>query len=129
MTLVGTQVRDRFIYAYSEGNPDQSRWLEISAHPGSFCVLHLQDLCQPGQVSHLTRVTCPSHFLQTALDGGPLQITAHAGYLLMRRRGDMIHIEFRGIEDGNSTRAILRQADVKASLHELSEELARLQAA
>lgn len=120
---------NQFIYVYSEGSYDQSRWLDITAPNSGDCTLHLQDLCHPGQVSHLLKVSCPLDFVQTSIEHGPLQLTTRNGYALLRKRGDLIDIEFRGENDASITRVSVLFEDVRARIESLAAEATARRAA
>lgn len=121
-------MQDRYIYVHSEGSHDLSRWLQISARRAGDVTLHLQDLCHPGRLSHLTSATCPLDFLQTSVNNGPLQITMATGYVLLRRQGEFLQIEFRGLEDGSPTKIKVLLDEVKAKLDTLGSVLEKVAA-
>jgi len=122
-------VPNQFIYVHSEGSYDQSRWLNITAPNPGDCTIHLQDLCHPGQVSHLLKVSCPLDFLRTSISHGPLQLTTRSGYVLLRTRGEQVDVEFRGEEDASLTRVSVRLQDVRDRLEKLAAESSALRAA
>jgi len=122
-------VSNSLIYVYSDGSYDHSRWLQITtSHPGE-CTLHLQDLCHPGQVSHLLKASCPLGFLQTFIGHGPLQLTTRTGYVLLRKGGERVDIEFRATGDQSLTRVSVLLADFQAQVEALASESTSLRAA
>lgn len=112
---------NRFIYVVTAGNYDQSRWLQISLDGTGDCVLHLQDLCHPGMISHLSEVTIPIGFFVSALDHGPLQISTGAGYLLLRRSAESTTLEFFGEDDQTLTKVAIKTADIHGRITALQE--------
>jgi hypothetical protein len=67
-------------------------------------------------------------FLQTTLDRGPLQIATGTGYLLLRRVGDLVNLEFRGLDDVGITKVAVRTEDVRTRLREVAENSPALSA-
>ena len=118
-----------FIFVHAGGSYDQSRWLEITASNPGDCTLHLQDLCHPGQVSHLLKVSCPIDFMQTFFGHGPLQLTTQTGYVLLRRRGEFMDIEFRASGDTSLTRVSVLLNDVRSRIEEIASGAEALRAA
>ncbi len=109
-----------FIYSLTDGVIDQSRWLEIGQRGGASVTLNLIDLCQPGCVSSLKDVFCPTDSLQGVLKrGGTLQITATQGYLVIRVDPKNVNLEFRGHQDGSATKCVLERQAIAQRLDEL----------
>lgn len=121
-------VPNRYIYVYTAGSEDPSRWLHLSLRRDGDCTLQLQDLCHPGKLSSLKSVACPLSYLQTALDRGPLQITTGTGYLLFRRVEETLHLEFRGFDDVLPTKVTLRMEDIRRRVENLAMEAGSLAA-
>lgn len=86
------------IYVLEGGDRDYSRWLNMTCKDG-VVTLHLADLCHPGRVSALDKVPCELEALRDATIHGAVQITVPNGYLMYRRDGDRIEIEFKGHSD------------------------------
>gem|GEM_PF-3106648 len=103
---------NRYIYVFASGSVDRARWLHISRRENGNATLHLADLCHPGQVSSIGQVMCPWEFLLAALSRNTVQITAEKGYVVLRRNGDILSLEFRGTEDGAPCKVNVRVADV-----------------
>ena len=114
---------NRHVYAQSGGEPDMSRWLKITPEESDRCTIHLQDLCAQGRPCTLTLVKCPLKFLQAATRGGALQVSTHEGYLLIRRDGAAVTVEFRGREDKAAIKASLIAAELDRRIQEIWSEM------
>lgn len=113
---------NRFIYAFQAGGHDRSRWLTVTEKKNGDCVLHLQDLCMPGRVSVLSNVICPAEFLRSTVEGSALQITTGTGFLLLRQMGDLMNIEFRGLDDVVITKASVKTEELRARVKEILDK-------
>jgi len=108
------------IYLWKNGVYDHSRWISIATRGADTCVLLLTDLCQPGKVSLLTSVTCPTSYLKSSVErGGSLQLTLAMGFLLIQRSDETLSLEFRGSDDVISVKGNFRVADVLDRIAEL----------
>lgn len=107
---------NRNIYVLEGGAQDLSRWLRISRRENGDLVLHLTDLCQPGCVSTVQQVVCPSAFFAGVLTGGTVQLSAESGYVLLRPNGEELLVEFRGDGDPAPTKVVVGLADVRERL-------------
>lgn len=116
------KVQNYYVYVQTEGAADYSRWLSLSMRDAEECQIHLQDLCHPGRISHLTSVNCPLWMLDSFLAYGPVQITAPTGYLLLRRQGTLASLEFRSLDDVSVTKVSVKLEDLKASLDAVRSE-------
>jgi len=109
------------IYVWINGGYDVTRWLSMSRRGNGTCVIHLTDSCSAGKVSRLTSVTLPVDYLKTAVTCGAFQITLSTGYLLIRRSGTTVHLEFKNFEDAGSTKADFAYDDFAKKIAEIEQ--------
>ncbi len=102
-------------YVLANGKQDLSRWLRIAAQ-GDEIVLYLTDLCHPGLLSGLARVTCPRVHFDSVLSGGVVQIVSEDGYLVARRDGSLLSLEFRGETDRAATKVSLFALELQTGI-------------
>lgn len=85
-------------------------------------MLHLADLCQPGKLSKLSSIQCPTAYVKNAVErGGSLQLTLAGGYVLIQRLDERVILEFRGREDHATTKASFKAQDFIAGIAALDE--------
>jgi hypothetical protein len=114
---LGMAVPSKNIYIWNEGEYDHSRWIALAMRGPETSVLHLTDLCQPGELSLLASVSCPTSYLRdVVVRGGSLQITLPTGFLLVRRKDDLLFLEFRGKDEISVVRATIKADDVLARI-------------
>lgn len=110
------------VFVWNSGEYDQTRWIGLGYRGAAACILQLTDLCPPGKVSRLTSVTVPTGYLKTALEQGAIQITLSTGHFLLQRDEDLLRVEFKGTEDGGTTRATFQATEVIDLLNHLESE-------
>jgi len=109
------------IYIWIDGQYDLTRWLSLSRRGDGTCVMHLSDLCHPGKLSRLASVSFPMDYLKTAVAYGSLQITLATGFLLLRRSGSLLHLEFKSLEDLAPIKADIRIEDLNLRIDALEK--------
>ena len=114
------------VYVWNSGEHDQPRWIGLGYRGAAGCILQLNDLCPPGKVSRLSAVTVPTGYLKTALGQGAIQITLSTGHFLLQRDEDLLRVEFKGTEDGGTTRATFKASEFIDLLTRLETEAGHL---
>jgi hypothetical protein len=95
----------RPIYAWNEGEYDHSRWLELTVLASGSVEFVLSELCQPGCASALPSICLSRQIVESALRNGAVQVSTSTGYFLLRRRDEIMVVEFRGVHDSGPCKA------------------------
>ena len=109
------------IYVWSNGAHDISRWVTVAHRGSGNCVFQLSDLCQPGLISRLNYVSCPTEYLSLVGKQEIVQITLANGFLVIQRIEDAINLEFRGRDEGQSVKGSFKAAELLEAIRASDE--------